>query len=79
MTQQPVLPHALAAPASNFPTLADFYQQIWWLVLLKVVDRLRLPDAHDDVHDLGGAPGHRPDAEARRARTGPARSGCCSR
>ena len=37
MTQQPALPHVLAAPGSNFPTLADFYQLIWWLVLLKVV------------------------------------------
>jgi NADH-quinone oxidoreductase subunit H len=32
MTQAGVL----AAPATSFPTLADFYQQIWWLVLLKV-------------------------------------------
>jgi NADH-quinone oxidoreductase subunit H len=26
----------LAASATSFPTLADFYQEIWWLVLLKV-------------------------------------------
>jgi NADH-quinone oxidoreductase subunit H len=32
MTQTGALPHALATA----PTLADFYQQIWWLVLLKV-------------------------------------------
>ncbi len=37
MTHQPALPHVLAAPGSNIPTLADFYQEIWWLVLLKVV------------------------------------------
>ncbi|HEX2821582.1 MAG TPA: NADH-quinone oxidoreductase subunit NuoH [Streptosporangiaceae bacterium] len=30
-----VLPHVLAAPATD-PTLADFNQLIWWLVLLKV-------------------------------------------
>jgi NADH-quinone oxidoreductase subunit H len=29
------LPHALAAPAAN-PTLSDFNQLIWWMVLLKV-------------------------------------------
>jgi len=32
MTQAGALPHALAAA----PTLADFYQLIWWMVLLKV-------------------------------------------
>ena len=37
MTHQLALPHVLAAPGSNIPTLADFYQEIWWLVLLKVV------------------------------------------
>jgi NADH-quinone oxidoreductase subunit H len=31
------LPHLLAAPAPpSEPTLADFYHQIWWMVLLKV-------------------------------------------
>ncbi len=29
------LPHALAAPAAN-PTLSDFNQLIWWMVLIKV-------------------------------------------
>jgi NADH-quinone oxidoreductase subunit H len=37
MTHQLASPHVLAAPGSNIPTLADFYQEIWWLVLLKVV------------------------------------------
>jgi NADH-quinone oxidoreductase subunit H len=37
MTHQPALPHVLAAPGSNIPTLSDFDQLIWWLVLLKVV------------------------------------------
>jgi NADH-quinone oxidoreductase subunit H len=32
MTQTGALPHALATA----PTLADFYQETWWLVLLKV-------------------------------------------
>ena len=36
MRLEGTLPHALAAPAAD-PTLADFYQLIWWLVLLKVV------------------------------------------
>jgi NADH-quinone oxidoreductase subunit H len=35
MTHAGVLPHVLAAPAVD-PTLADFNQLIWWLVLLKV-------------------------------------------
>jgi NADH-quinone oxidoreductase subunit H len=37
MTHQSAVAHVLAAPASNFPTLSDFYQLTWWLVLLKVV------------------------------------------
>jgi NADH-quinone oxidoreductase subunit H len=32
---QGTLPHALAAPAAD-PTLSDFNQLIWWMVLLKV-------------------------------------------
>src|SRR5271163_3996681 len=37
MTHQSAVAHVLAAPASNFPTLSDFDQLTWWLVLLKVV------------------------------------------
>jgi NADH-quinone oxidoreductase subunit H len=39
MTDQGTLAHVLAAtaPASNNPTLLDFYPLIWWMVLLKVV------------------------------------------
>ena len=37
MTYPPGAAHVLAAPATNFPTLADFYPLTWWLVLLKVV------------------------------------------
>ena len=36
MRLEGTLPHVLAAPAAD-PTLASFYQLIWWLVLLKVV------------------------------------------
>src|SRR5258705_3491330 len=36
MTHQPAVAHMLAAPASNIPTLSDFNQLIWWMVLLKV-------------------------------------------
>jgi len=35
MIAQGTLPHALAAPAAD-PTLSDFNQLIWWMVLLKV-------------------------------------------
>ena len=35
MMAQGTLPHLLAAPAAN-PTLSDFNQLIWWMVLLKV-------------------------------------------
>jgi NADH-quinone oxidoreductase subunit H len=35
MMAQGTLPHALAAPAAD-PTLSDFNQLIWWMVLLKV-------------------------------------------
>jgi NADH-quinone oxidoreductase subunit H len=35
MMAQGTLPHALAAPAVD-PTLSDFNQLIWWMVLLKV-------------------------------------------
>jgi NADH-quinone oxidoreductase subunit H len=35
MSLEGTLPHVLAAPAVN-PTLSDFNQLIWWLVLLKV-------------------------------------------
>jgi len=35
MTDYAALQHLLAAPATN-PTLGDFNQLIWWLVLLKV-------------------------------------------
>ncbi len=37
MMAQGTLPHVLAAPArwAN-PTLSDFGQLIWWLILLKV-------------------------------------------
>src|SRR6266581_7070655 len=35
MSLEETLPHVLAAPAAN-PTLSDFNQLIWWLVLLKV-------------------------------------------
>ena len=35
MMLQGTLPHVLAAPAPA-PTLSDFNQLIWWLVLLKV-------------------------------------------
>jgi NADH-quinone oxidoreductase subunit H len=37
MTHQSAVAHVLAAPATNFPTLSDFDQLTWWLVLLKVV------------------------------------------
>ncbi len=36
MTDQPALQHVLAAPGGNIPTLADFNQLIWWMVLFKV-------------------------------------------
>ena len=32
-----VLPAAAPHPASNTVTLADFYNQPWWMILLKVV------------------------------------------
>lgn len=35
MSLKETLPHVLATPAAN-PTLSDFNQLIWWLVLLKV-------------------------------------------
>ena len=35
MSLEGTLPHVLAAPAVN-PTLSDFNQLIWWMVLLKV-------------------------------------------
>src|SRR5919204_5064190 len=35
MMAQGTLPHGLAAPAAD-PTLSDFNQLIWWMVLLKV-------------------------------------------
>ena len=35
MSLSGALPHALAGPASE-PTLGDFNELIWWMVLLKV-------------------------------------------
>ena len=62
--------------AQNLPGFGD---QPVWLVLIKVVARLRVPGRHDAVRDRVRAQGRRPDAEPHRPEPGRPVGHRCSR
>ena len=57
--------HELDDPrAGQDPTLQTFGNDVWWIVLIKVRRRLRVPGAADAVHDLVRAQGRGPDGRS---------------
>ena len=72
------LPQVLAAPAPD-PTLSDFNQLIWWMVLLKVAIVFLFLLLTTMFMIWAERRVHRPDAEPARPEPGRDRSACCSR